>query len=71
MVSENILTDNPSFGIHLRSSKESMIHRNMIIGGINGIYLYDEADRNEVSENVIKGGRMLILDSSSNQIQIK
>ena len=69
IVSENILTDNPSFGIHLRSSKENMIHRNMMICDINGIYLYDEAaDRNEVSENVIKGGGMLILGSSSNQI---
>lgn len=40
----------------------------MIIGGVNGIYLYNEINGNEIPENIIKGGGMLILDSSSNRI---
>ena len=65
---ENTLTDNPHFGIHLTSSKASKILRNTIMGGVNGIYLYGGSDENEISENLIRGGGMLILDSSHNTI---
>lgn len=68
VISQNTLMDNPHFGIHLTSSRASRIIRNTIMGGINGIYLYNGADGNEISDNLIKGGGMLILSSSSNMI---
>ncbi len=68
IISENDLMDNPHFGIHLAYSKANRIVRNLILGGANGIYLYDGANENEISENVVKGSGMLIINSHSNEV---